>query len=164
MGFIPKKIPKPRLIFSTPIIVYTDGSCEVRSATRNGGWAALINEDGAERVISGGYKDTTSQRMEIIAAMETLLDFEIPTKFIIYSDSQYVVKGITKWSKKWKRNNWHKNRAQEIKNRDLWELFYDLNEFHVVEWNWVKAHSGVRGNEIADDHANKAMRKIRYTR
>ena len=104
--------------------------------------------------------------MEIVAVMEALLAFEIPTKFIIYSDSQYVLKGITDWSKRWKRNNWHLNKSQtkEVKNRDLWELFYDLNEFHVVEWNWVKAHSGVRGNEIADEHANKAMRRVIYTR
>jgi ribonuclease HI len=139
------------------IQIYTDGACSV--STRKGGWGAYIifkDKDLTKKIkISGNSEDTTNNRMEMTAVIKSLKYFKTKEKITIYSDSIYVIKGITEWIDGWKKKDWKK-----VKNIDLWKQIDDLNQFHTVSWNHVPAHSGVEGNEIADKLAVSARLEL----
>jgi len=136
------------------IEIYTDGSCLTNPG--NGGWAAIINKDGNITKISGSEKDTTNNRMELLAPINALRDLDSNSQIKIYTDSQYVKLGITEWINKWVTNNWKTSKKEDVKNKDLWILLYDLNKSLNVKWNWVKAHAGNSMNEEVDLLAKKA--------
>ncbi len=136
------------------IEIYTDGSCLENPG--NGGWAAIINNDGNIEKISGNEKNTTNNRMELLATINALKQIESNKQIKIYTDSQYVKLGITEWINKWIKNNWQTSKKEDVKNKDLWLELYNLNNSLNIKWNWIKAHSGNALNEEVDLLAKKA--------
>ena len=136
------------------IEIYTDGSCLTNPG--NGGWAAIVNKDGKITKMSGNEKDTTNNRMELLAPINALKDMDSKSQIEIYTDSQYVKLGITEWINKWINNNWQTSKKEDVKNKDLWIKLYDLNKSLNVKWKWVKAHAGNQLNEEVDLLAKKA--------
>ena len=136
------------------IEIYTDGSCLTNPG--NGGWAAIIIEDGKIKKISGNEKKTTNNRMELLAPINALKEMNSVSQISIYTDSQYVKLGITQWINKWIINNWQTSKKEDVKNKDLWVELFNLNKSLNVKWNWVKAHAGNTMNEEVDLLAKKA--------
>lgn len=112
---------------------------------------------GHVKELHGGEAHTTNNRMELMAAIRGLESLKRSCKVDLYTDSQYVRKGITEWIHGWKRNGWKTASKQDVKNRDLWQRLDELMQAHQVEWHWVRGHSGNVGNERADLLANKGI-------
>ena len=136
------------------IKIYTDGSCLENPG--NGGWAAIINNNGEIKKINGNEKNTTNNRMELMAPINALKNINSDEEINIFTDSQYVKLGITEWINTWVKNNWKNSKKEEVKNKDLWIELYNLNKSLNVKWNWVKAHAGDSLNEEVDLLAKKA--------
>ena len=136
------------------IEIYTDGSCLTNPG--NGGWAAIISDSTNIKKISGNEKNTTNNRMELMAPINALKDMDPKEEIEIYTDSQYVKLGITEWINTWIKNNWKTSKKEDVKNKDLWLKLYDLNQSLKIKWNWVKAHAGDTLNEEVDLLAKKA--------
>ena len=136
------------------IKIYTDGSCIGNPGP--GGWAAIIFNDDKQDIISGRKKNTTNNRMELMAAIKALVFFSKKQKIRIYTDSNYVKEGITDWIKIWEKNNWKTASKKKVKNIELWIKLNTLSNFHDIEWKWVKAHSGDPMNNMVDKLARKA--------
>ena len=122
----------------------------------NGGWAAIINYNGNTKKISGCEKNTTNNRMELMAPINALKDIDPKNEIEIYTDSQYVKLGITEWINTWIKNNWKTSKKEDVKNKDLWLELYNLNQSLNIKWSWVKAHAGNPLNEEVDLLAKKA--------
>ncbi|HEV3008619.1 MAG TPA: ribonuclease HI [Burkholderiales bacterium] len=135
--------------------VYTDGAC--RGNPGPGGWGALLRANGAEKELYGGEADTTNNRMELMAAIRALEALKRPSRVKLYTDSIYVMKGITSWIHDWKRRGWRTADKKPVKNEDLWRQLDELAAKHDVEWHWVKGHAGHPENERADQLANKGI-------
>ena len=140
------------------VIIYTDGAC--RGNPGPGGWGALIKFDSAEKKIFGGQNNTTNNQMELSAAIEGLSILKEPCNIELFTDSKYVMDGITQWIQNWKKNNWKTSAKKEVKNKELWQQLDQLMSYHQVQWHWVKGHSGDPGNETADLLANKGIDSI----
>ena len=136
------------------IKIYTDGSC--LSNPGNGGWAAIINIDGEIKKISGNEKNTTNNRMELMAPINALKNINSKDPIEIFTDSKYVKNGITEWINTWVLNNWKTSKKENVKNKDLWLELHKLNQSLNIKWNWVKAHTGDPLNEEVDMLAKKA--------
>ena len=136
------------------IKIYTDGSC--MSNPGNGGWAAIININGEIKKISGNEKNTTNNRMELMAPINALKNINSKDPIEIFTDSKYVKNGITEWINTWVLNNWKTSKKDNVKNKDLWLELHKLNQSLNVKWNWVKAHAGDPLNEEVDMLAKKA--------
>ena len=136
------------------IKIYTDGSC--LNNPGDGGWAAIINTNGDVRKISGSVKDTTNNKMELMAPIKALQKIKGNEQIEIYTDSQYVRLGITDWIHKWTINNWQTSKKEPVKNKELWVQLFELNNSCDVKWIWVKAHAGDVLNEEVDLLAKKA--------
>ena len=136
------------------IKIYTDGSC--LSNPGDGGWAAIINFDGEIKKISGNEKNTTNNRMELMAPINALKYTNSKNPIEIFTDSKYVKNGITEWINTWVLNNWKTSNKEDVKNKDLWIELYKLNQSLNVKWNWVKAHAGDPINEEVDMLAKEA--------
>ena len=136
------------------IKIYTDGSC--LSNPGNGGWAAIINTNGKIKKISGNEKNTTNNRMELMAPINALKIINSKDPIEIFTDSKYVKNGITEWINTWVLNNWKTSKKEDVKNKDLWLELHKLNQSLSVKWNWVKAHAGDPLNEEVDMLAKKA--------
>ena len=136
------------------IKIYTDGSC--LSNPGNGGWAAIININGEIKKISGNEKNTTNNRMELMAPINALKNINSKDPIEIFTDSKYVKNGITEWINTWVLNNWKTSKKKNVKNKDLWLELHKLNQSLNVKWNWVKAHAGDPLNEEVDMLAKKA--------
>ena len=136
------------------ITIYTDGSC--LNNPGNGGWAAIININNNVKKISGSVKDTTNNKMELMAPIKALQEIKEKQPIEIYTDSQYVRMGITDWVHKWIKNNWQTSKKEPVKNKELWIQLYDLNKSHEIKWIWVKAHAGNILNEEVDLLAKQA--------
>ena len=136
------------------IKIYTDGSC--LNNPGDGGWAAIININGEVKKISGSVKDTTNNKMELMAPIKALLEVEKNQLIEIYTDSQYVRLGITDWIHKWIKNNWQTSKKEPVKNKELWVQLYELTNSYKIKWIWVKAHAGNILNEEVDFLAKKA--------
>ena len=134
--------------------IYTDGSC--LNNPGNGGWAAIINVNGEVKKISGSVKDTTNNKMELMAPIKALQEVEKNQQIEIYTDSQYVRLGITDWINKWIINNWQTSKKEPVKNKDLWIELYELTKSFEVKWIWVKAHAENVLNEEVDLLAKQA--------
>ena len=136
------------------IKIYTDGSC--LNNPGNGGWAAIINDDGKILKISGSEKNTTNNKMELMAPIKALQEIKKQQPIEIYTDSQYVKLGITDWIHKWIKNNWQTSKKEPVKNKELWMELYELNKSYEIKWIWVKAHAGNALNEEVDLLAKQA--------
>ena len=136
------------------IKIYTDGSC--LNNPGNGGWAAIINKDNKVKKISGSVKDTTNNKMELMAPIMALQEIDKNQQIEIYTDSQYVRLGITDWIHKWIKNNWQTSKKEPVKNKELWIQLYELTKSYEIKWIWVKAHAGNTLNEEVDLLAKNA--------
>ena len=136
------------------IKIYTDGSC--LNNPGNGGWAAIINNNGDIVKISGYEKETTNNKMELMATIKALQKISKDDQIEIYTDSKYVKLGITEWIHKWKQNNWQTSKKEPVKNKDLWIQLFDLTSSFKINWIWVKAHAGNALNEEVVLLAKKA--------
>ena len=121
------------------IKIYTDGSCIGNPG--QGGWAAIILNDGKKTIIKGNKKDTTNNQMELLAPIKALKKIPKGSKVQIFTDSKYVKSGITEWIHNWKKNGWKTASKQEVRNKELWAELDNLNNQFEINWNWVKAHS-----------------------
>lgn len=144
-----KKINLPQ------VIIYTDGACHPNPGP--GGWAAILTFGNAEKVLTGSDQNTTNNRMELTAAMEALQALKSPTAVRIFTDSEYLRRGITEWLPAWQARNW-KRKGGELANVDLWQSLADLCRIHQVEWSWLRGHAGHPQNERADRLARQASR------
>jgi len=142
------------------IFIYTDGACSGNPGP--GGWGALLiaksgNEILKSRELYGGAADTTNNRMELTAAIESLNALERASEVTVVTDSVYVKDGISKWLHGWKRNGWKTASKKPVKNDDLWRALDVAQARHQVNWEWIKGHDGHAENELADGLANKGM-------
>ena len=137
------------------IEIYTDGAC--RGNPGPGGWAALLKMGTREREISGAEPHTTNNRMELTAVIRALEALKRPVRARLYTDSQYVRRGITEWLSAWQARGWRTADRKPVKNQDLWERLAELAAAHQIEWHWVPGHAGVPGNERVDRLANEAI-------
>lgn len=139
------------------VVAYTDGACQGNPG--RGGWGAVVYSSGEETELTGGSPSTTNNRMEMTAVIEVLCSFPVRTEIEIVTDSAYVLDGATKWIKTWKKNNWKTSSNNQVKNRDLWARLDAATKKHSITWTWVKGHSGVEGNERADELARKGLER-----
>jgi len=137
------------------IEIYTDGAC--RGNPGPGGWAALLRKGEYEKEISGAETLTTNNRMELTAVIRALETLKQPVAARLYTDSQYVRRGITEWLVAWKARGWRTADRKPVKNQDLWEQLEAASARHRIEWRWVPGHAGVPGNERVDRLANEAI-------
>jgi ribonuclease HI len=135
--------------------IYTDGAC--RGNPGPGGWGALLQLDGREKELCGGEPDTTNNRMELTAVIRALAALKRPCDIDLYTDSQYVQKGISEWIASWKRRGWKTADKKPVKNVDLWMELDRLADGHRIRWHWVRGHAGHAGNERADALANRGL-------
>ena len=136
------------------IKIYTDGSC--LNNPGDGGWAAIINDNGKILKISGSEKNTTNNKMELMAPINALKKIDKKEQIEIYTDSKYVKLGITEWIHKWSKNNWKTSKKENVKNKELWLELFKLSKSFEINWIWVKAHAGNPLNEEVDSLAKKA--------
>jgi len=140
------------------IEVYADGAC--RGNPGPGGWGVLLRTGGRERTLHGGAPSTTNNRMELTAVIRALEALKRPCRVQLYTDSQYVQKGITLWIHDWKRRGWRTADKKPVKNVDLWQQLEAQAGRHAVSWHWVKGHAGHDGNERADALANRGIDEL----
>ena len=137
------------------IEIYTDGAC--RGNPGPGGWAALLQTGKREKELNGAEPLTTNNRMELTAVIRALEALKRPARARVYTDSEYVRRGITEWLGAWKSRGWRTAARKPVKNQDLWERLDALATGHEIEWQWVKGHSGNPSNERCDQLANAAI-------
>ena len=141
------------------IEIYTDGACSGNPGP--GGWGALLRHGETETELCGGEPGTTNNRMELLAVIEALQSFPQPVQARVYTDSQYVQKGISEWIHSWKRRGWKTAGKEPVKNEDLWRRLDALAATHTVEWRWVRGHNGHPENERADALARTGLEQAR---
>jgi ribonuclease HI len=135
--------------------IYADGACKGNPGP--GGWGVILRFGDHERELHGGEPQTTNNRMELTAVIEGLLALKRRSTVRVYTDSQYVQKGISEWIHGWKRRGWRTAAKEPVKNRELWIEHDELRKKHEIEWHWVKGHAGHPENERADRLANKGI-------
>ena len=138
--------------------IYTDGACKGNPGP--GGWGALLRSGTHERELYGGDPATTNNRMELTAVIRALEALKRPSKVEVYTDSEYVMKGITEWLAGWKRRGWKTADRKPVKNADLWRELDELAGRHEIRWHWVRGHSGHPENERADALANRGVSSL----
>ena len=138
--------------------LFTDGAC--RGNPGPGGWGVLLRFQGSEKELCGAESATTNNRMELLAAIKGLETLNRKCRVILTTDSQYVKNGITQWLDKWKANGWKTSGKKPVKNMDLWQRLDKAASDHIVEWHWVKGHSGHQENERVDQLANQAINEM----
>ncbi len=143
------------------IELFTDGAC--RGNPGPGGWGALIRLKGqpsTEKSLCGGAENTTNNKMELQAAIEGLKALKEPCEVMLYTDSKYVMQGMTEWLQGWKAKGWKTAAKKPVKNVEFWQALDEQVARHKVAWQWVKGHSGHRENEIADQLANQGCNQL----
>jgi ribonuclease HI len=135
--------------------IYTDGAC--RGNPGPGGWAAVLSAGGREKEISGAQTLTTNNRMELQAVICALQALRRPADVRLYTDSQYVRRGLLEWLPNWKARGWKTADKKDVKNQDLWQMLESEAAKHRIEWHWVPGHAGIPGNERCDALANAAI-------
>ncbi len=141
-------------------VIFTDGAANTR--TRRGGFGAVIRQGKKREELSGGYRGTTNNRMELTAVIKALETLKKRSDVVVFSDSKYVVRAMTEgWIDNWHANGWKRAKKQKLMNADLWQQLYALNKKHDVQYRWVRGHSGTRENERCDRLAVAASQKSR---
>ena len=143
----------------TKVEIFTDGACKGNPGP--GGWGAVIRMGAHEKELSGGETPTTNNRMEMTAAIKALNALTRPCAITLYTDSKYVMDGLTKWVKGWQRNGWKTADKKPVKNAELWQELDALAQLHDVAWHWVKGHSGHVENDRADELARRGLEEVR---
>ena len=141
------------------VVIYTDGACKGNPGP--GGWGAWLRWGAHEKDLFGGDPATTNNRMELTAVIESLALLKRPTPVAVYTDSEYVKNGITRWIHGWKKRGWTTADHKPVKNIDLWQQLDALVAKHQVQWHWVRGHTGDPGNERADALANRGVASLR---
>ena len=151
----------PWRAFMTPpadcVIIHTDGACSGNPGP--GGWAALLRWRNHEKILSGSSPATTNNVMELTAVIHALETLKRPMRVALYTDSRYVMDGITRWIHKWKRNGWCTADERAVKNEPLWRRLDAACARHRIDWHWVKGHSGQPENTRVDRLARAALRQ-----
>lgn len=137
------------------VTIHTDGAC--RGNPGPGGWGALLHWNGTDKTLCGGERQTTNNRMELMAAIMALETLRQPCEVTLYTDSNYVKQGLTEWLPNWRARGWLTAARKPVKNQDLWQRLDAAATRHRVEWRWVKGHAGDPGNEAADRLANRGL-------
>jgi ribonuclease HI len=142
------------------IEIYTDGACKGNPGP--GGWGVLLRSGNTQKELYGGEPSTTNNRMELMAVIQALEALKRPCSVTLYLDSQYVLKGITEWLPGWKAKGWKTASKQPVKNAELWRRLDALvaGAGHVIDWRWVRGHTGDSGNERADALANLGVQSV----
>ncbi len=140
------------------IEIFTDGACQGNPGP--GGWAALLRYKEHTKEISGGEVQTTNNRMELLAAIQGIRAVQKRLPIFLYTDSEYLKKGMTEWLPQWKKNNWKNAQKKEVKNKDLWEELDILNQSYFITWKWVRGHDGHPENERVDALAREAVDRL----
>ncbi len=143
---------------SQQVELYTDGACSGNPGP--GGWGALLRYKGTEKELSGAEPETTNNRMELMAAIEGLKAINRPCPVTLYTDSKYVLQGVTEWMSAWKTRGWKTADKKPVKNQDLWMALDEQVNRHQVTWQWVKGHNGHIENERVDELARMAIREM----
>jgi ribonuclease HI len=138
--------------------IFTDGACKGNPGP--GGWGAWLKTGEHEKEICGGERNTTNNRMELMAVIEALSALSRPCNVVLHTDSQYVQKGISEWIHGWKKRGWKTAAKEPVKNADLWQALDAAQARHQVEWRWVRGHAGHVGNERADQLANRGCASV----
>jgi len=141
--------------------LFADGACSGNPGP--GGWGVLLRASNSERELSGAAARTTNNRMELRAVIEGLNAITRPAAVSVYTDSQYVQKGITEWMSAWKARGWRTADRKPVKNEDLWRALEEAASRHRVRWHWVRGHAGHEGNERADALARQAVKAMAET-
>ncbi|MDL2191940.1 ribonuclease HI [Cobetia sp. LC6] len=144
------------------MVIHTDGAC--RGNPGPGGWGAILVSGKHRKELNGNEAQTTNNRMEMMAAVEALTALTKRCQVVLWTDSEYVKNGITKWVHGWVKRGWKTAAKQPVKNEDLWKALLAQSERHDIEWRWVKGHSGDEGNERADALANEAIDEMQRRR
>ena len=139
--------------------IYTDGACKGNPGP--GGWGVLLRFGDQEKELFGGEEQTTNNRMELLAVIRALQALTRRCSAAVYTDSQYVQKGISEWLPGWKRRGWKTADNKPVKNDDLWRTLEAMAAQHDVDWRWVRGHAGDPGNERADGLANRGAAEVR---
>lgn len=138
--------------------IYTDGAC--RGNPGPGGWGALLICGRHRKTMHGGERETTNNRMELKAAIEALNALKGPRQVNLHTDSKYVMDGINQWLPNWKKRGWKTSNRKPVKNKDLWQALDEAITRHKIDWYWVRGHTGVPGNEEADELANLGIDEL----
>jgi ribonuclease HI len=147
-----------KLLKLEKVVIFTDGSTNANSGV--GGYGIILKYKERVKELSGGFRKTTNNRMEIVACIEGLRALKQKSEVVIFSDSQYVVNSISKgWARKWQAQGWMRNDKERAENSDLWAQLLDLCNQHNVEFQWVKGHNGTKENERCDQLAMEATQK-----
>ena len=144
---------------SQRVEIFTDGACSGNPGP--GGWGAVLRFKGVEKELSGGARQTTNNRMEMMAAIAALEALKRPSRVDLTTDSRYLRDGITRWIHDWKRRGWKTAAKKPVKNVDLWQRLEAALEGHEIAWHWVRGHSGHPENERADSLARQAIEDLR---
>ncbi len=145
---------------STKVVeIFTDGACSGNPGP--GGYGSLLKYGEVIKEISGCQRQTTNNRMEMMAVIEALRHLKRPCKIIVTTDSQYVMKGMTLWIQGWIKKNWKTSQKKPVLNKDLWEEMLQLSRPHEIQWKWVKGHRGHTENERCDALAREALEKCK---
>jgi ribonuclease HI len=140
--------------------IFTDGACKGNPGP--GGWAALLRNGVNEKEMHGGEPETTNNRMELTAVIEALRALKEPCEVELYSDSKYVIDGITQWIHGWKKRGWKNASKDPVKNQDLWQMLDQEASRHKISWHWVRGHDGHYENERVDDIARAQAEMIAH--
>jgi ribonuclease HI len=140
------------------VVIYTDGACKGNPGP--GGWGVWMVSGAHEKEMWGGEAQTTNNRMELTAVIEALGTLKKRCQVVVYTDSEYVRKGITEWIGGWKRRGWKTADNKPVKNAELWQALEAAAERHAIDWRWVKGHAGDPGNERADALANRGAQQV----
>ena len=141
------------------IEIFTDGACKGNPGP--GGWGAVLRSGAHEKEIAGSEAATTNNRMEMTAVIMALNALKAPSEVQLYTDSRYVIDGITKWIFGWQKNGWKNSQKKPVLNADLWQALLDAKKPHKVSWHWVKGHDGHPENERADVLASDAALRFK---
>ena len=141
------------------VTIYTDGACKGNPGP--GGWGVVLKSGDKEKHLYGGETLTTNNRMEMTAVIQALKALKLPCHISLYTDSKYVMQGVTEWMGGWKARGWKTAGKDPVKNVDLWQEIDHLLGKHEIDWHWVKGHAGHPGNELADQLANQGVESVR---
>jgi ribonuclease HI len=137
------------------VVIYTDGAC--RGNPGPGGWGVSLRYNEHSKDLFGSEAETTNNRMELMAAIKGLETLTRSCRVELYTDSKYVLDGVTRWMPDWKKRGWKTAAKKPVKNVELWQRLDTATNSHQIKWHWVKGHSGDEGNEVADALANQAI-------